>query len=352
MDAGIRIQLFQQFFHLSPNHQYLPVFRLDGIHMNHQKNSQFFHGFPFNPVNDLMGSLNIHIIRHFCMDTRHTAVRSVIMYDQVMGSYDPVIFFHIFFNFLIDFRIYCLADQRFQRVFRNRKSCPHYDQCHAQAHEGINIYTSQAIDDQRQNRCRCRNHVSHGIGKYRHHHLGLNFLPQFPVKYTQPQLHPNRQQQDCNRNCLKMQGLRMPDLGKRVLKKGKAHFHDQKCHDQSRDIFHSSVSEGMLLICRFFSHFDSDKTDDRRSCIRQIIKRIRRDRHTVQHQSQDQFHPKQKYIAKDADHTGQYSIGRADRHLFHRFMILYKMCYQKFCHLGFSVLFKPNNHGILICSRI
>ena len=88
-------------------------------------------------------------------------------------------------------------------------------------------------------------------------------------------------------------------------------------------------------------------------CIRdRIIKRIRRDRHTVQHQSQDQLHPKQKYIAKDADHTGQYSIGRADRHLFHRFMILYKMCYQKFCHLSLSVLFKPNNHGILICSRI
>lgn len=154
--------------------------------MNHQKNSQLIHRIPFDPIDQLMGFLNIRVVWHFRMNGCHTLIRSVIMYDQIMSSLNSLITLYKMLDFIIFFRIDCFSDQRLQRVFCNSDTGPHNYQSDSDPHNPINIKPGQPEDHQRQNRCTGRDHISHRICKDCHHHLGINLLSQLFIKYTEP----------------------------------------------------------------------------------------------------------------------------------------------------------------------
>ena len=194
------------------------------IHMDHKENPKFFRCLPLNPVNNLVGLLDIHVIRHLCMDRCHAASRTIIMYDQIVSSFDPVIFLNEMFDFLIYFRVDRLPDQWLQRISRNTHAGPHNDKRDAHPHDSVDIDSCHCEEDQRQDRSRRSDHITHGISKYSHHHFRVDLLSQFPVEQAEPQLYGYGQDQDDDRNDLEIHCLRMQDLSERIFQKCKAHF--------------------------------------------------------------------------------------------------------------------------------
>ena len=87
------------------------------------------------------------------------------------------------------------------------------------------------------------------------------------------------------------------------------------------------MSERMISVRRFLRHFHSDKTNDRRTCVRQIVESVRHNRHAVRDHSDSKFYCKQKDITEDTYNTCQHSIRRSYRYLLYVLIIFYEMFY-------------------------
>ena len=68
--------------------------RLHRIHMYYQEYSQTLGRIPLDPVYDLVGNFDVHVIGYLRMDGCHAPARPVIVHDQVMTPHDPFILFH------------------------------------------------------------------------------------------------------------------------------------------------------------------------------------------------------------------------------------------------------------------
>ena len=139
MKTACRVGFFHHLISVLADLKHFRILCLDRIHMYDKKDSQFLHRIPLDPVDHFVGRLDIHIVRDFRVDRRHTPVRTVIVNDQIMGSLDAIIFFHKMLDLLVDFRIHRLADQRLQRVFRDPDSCPHDNKRNANTHDPVYI---------------------------------------------------------------------------------------------------------------------------------------------------------------------------------------------------------------------
>lgn len=107
--------------------------------MNHQKDSKLLHRVPLDPVNNLMGRLDIHITRYLRVNRRKTFGWPVVMDDQVMAAQNAVIAFHEIRDLPVQFRIHRLPNQRLQRILRNPDTSPHNQQRDHQSHIAVDI---------------------------------------------------------------------------------------------------------------------------------------------------------------------------------------------------------------------
>ena len=139
-----------------------------------------------------MGFFDIYVIRYFRMDRSHAPSRSVIMNDQIMRSYNAVVFFYKSFNLIIYLRIDCFTDQRFQRIFCNADSCPHYNKGNSDSDHSVNVPARNSKNDKRKDRRACCDHISHRIRKHCHHHFRIYLLAKPLVEQTKPQFHSDR----------------------------------------------------------------------------------------------------------------------------------------------------------------
>ena len=139
--------------------------------MDDKEDSQFFSRIPLDPVNDLMGLFDIHIVRNLCMDGCHAPARSVIMYDQIMRPLDPVVALDELLDLPVYLRIDRLSDQRLQRIPCDADACPHDDESHSRSHDSVDIDPCHTQEHKGEH-CRAgRDHISHGIREHSLHHL-------------------------------------------------------------------------------------------------------------------------------------------------------------------------------------
>ena len=87
-----------------------------------------------------MAHLNILVTWHLRMDGCHALGRPVIVNNQIMGPYDPLILFHKLFDLPVHFRINSFPDQRRQSIFGNIHPGYHNGNRHCQPYDPVNIY--------------------------------------------------------------------------------------------------------------------------------------------------------------------------------------------------------------------
>ena len=126
------------------------------------------------------------------------------MYDQVMGTFNPVIAFYKPLDLLVYLRGNSLSNERFQRIFRDTDTRPHDDKSYTRADKAVDVDARRPEKEDRYNSRTCSDSISHRIRKHRHHHFRVDLRSQLPVKKTEPKLHRYGQHKDEHRYCLKI----------------------------------------------------------------------------------------------------------------------------------------------------
>ena len=122
---------------------------------------------------------------------------------------------------------------------------------------------------------------------------GLDLASDRAVVVCHIKLHENCQQQDHEGEERPLRQLRVQDLPKGSAQQFKAHEQNNHGDDQSGNILHAPVPEGMSGIRLLTGKTKSDEGDQGRTGIRQVIKSVRENRDGAGKQSDQCFRCKQ-----------------------------------------------------------
>ena len=313
----IRIQKLNQPIRLAPQFLCLRVARIGGIHVNHKHHTKLFPDGTFRRVRNGMRLRDCHFLGKKHVDGGKVFSGSVIMNDQVVGSFRFFLAGDQCLYFIPQFRILRLSQKWRKYIPHDADARPDNQQGDKDPGKTIHMDAEQPLRRDRKNGDGCRQAVKQRVHRRGMENGGGNLFSDCIVKEIQPQLcqHSNDQQHHQHRG--KAQILRVKDVLKRLAEEGDADLHNGKGNDKGRNILNPSVTEGMFLIRGLFGNSCAYQADAGGNCVGKVVYGVRRYRHGREQDADDQLDREQNQVCADSHNAGGGSVGGAHADILH-----------------------------------
>ena len=294
------------------NLQRMLVVGSDGVHVDDGITAELLAQILLDVVDHIVRFNEVGIGRDLCVKGDHHASGTVVVDDKVVNPFHALV------------RVDDVGDLVNERLFGGRtEQRIHRFLGGANAREqdeGRNDDTAICIDidicemrDQKtsENGARC-----HAVGKAvvrgRSHGRGRNLLADLEIVEGDIRLDEYGADENDER-----QRAEYGDFGRNDLFHGRfteleADEDDEHGNDESRDIFDSAVSEGVVLVGLLLRHTEADERDDGRTRVGQVVEGVRHDGNCTAEKTCKKFNAEKNEIQDNSQRTAERAVGVSD----------------------------------------